>query len=58
LHHLRKRRGLAPYDSIRAAFPEDRPLYEGAGFRAKNHIQLCIVNPERCIKAYFKPLRH
>lgn len=56
LHHLRKRRGLPPYDSIRAAFPEDRPLYEGAGFRAKNHIQLCIVNPQRCIKAYFKPL--
>lgn len=58
LHHLRQRRGLAPYDSVRAAFPEDRPLYEGAGFRAKNHIQLCIVNPARCIKAYFKPFKH
>ena len=42
--------------AIRAAFPEDEPLYAEAGFRAKNHIQLCILNETNCIKGYFRPL--
>lgn len=56
LHQMREDEGLAPYDSIRAAFPEDEPLYADAGFRAKNHIQLCILNEARCIKGYFRPI--
>lgn len=35
-------------DSVRGMFPEGSELYDGAGFRDKNHIQLCIVNPN-CI---------
>ncbi len=56
LHLMRQDEGLPPYDSIRAAFPEDAPLYTGAGFRAKNHIQLCVLNETNCIKGYFRPL--
>ncbi|MBU1833585.1 MAG: hypothetical protein KKF24_12925 [Gammaproteobacteria bacterium] len=41
-------------DSVRGMFPEGDQLYNGAGFRASNHIQLCIVNPN-CILGYFSP---
>jgi len=41
-------------DSVRGMFPEGGELYSGAGFRDKNHIQLCIVNPN-CIIGYFEP---
>jgi hypothetical protein len=41
-------------DSIRGMFPEGDELYPLAGFRASNHIQLCIVNPN-CVLGYFKP---
>lgn len=43
-----------PYDSIRGLFPEGKELYTGAGFRDKDHIQICIANPN-CIKGYFIP---
>lgn len=46
---------LPPYDSVRSAFPEGDALYEGAGFRAKNHIQIAIRNLD-CIKGYFRPI--
>ena len=46
---------LPPFDTVRAAFVEGEPLYPGAGFNDRNHIQLCVVNP-RCIKGYFRPL--
>ncbi|MFW5451799.1 MAG: hypothetical protein ACKE9I_09380 [Methylophagaceae bacterium] len=42
-------------DSVRGMFPEGRELYSGAGFRDKNHIQLCVVNPN-CIIGYFDPI--
>jgi len=41
-----------PFDSIRGVFQEGGPAYEGAGFRAKSHIQICIRNPN-CIKGFF-----
>lgn len=40
-------------DSVRGMFPEGEELYPNAGFRIKNHIQLCIVNPN-CIIGYFE----
>jgi len=61
LHTLRKAVGtsttdaLPPYESVRGAFPEGAPLYENAGFRQKNHIQLAVRNLS-CIKGYFRPL--
>lgn len=47
--------GFPAYDSVRAAFPEGDELYTGAGFRAKNHVQIAICNP-RCIRGYFRPI--
>ncbi|MCU4677301.1 hypothetical protein N7931_16885 [Catenovulum sp. 2E275] len=43
-----------PFDSVRAAFIEGTPLYEGARFYSENHIQLAIINPD-CIKGIFLP---
>jgi len=42
------------FDSVRAAFWEGEELYEGAGFRTQNHIQIAILNPN-CIKGVFLP---
>lgn len=63
LHACREKRavdggvaGLKHYDSVRAAFTEGAPLYPGAGFNAKTHIQLAIRNTS-CIRGYFRPIR-
>lgn len=42
------------FDSVRGLFPEGEELYTGAGFRIKDHIQICIRNPN-CIKGFFIP---
>lgn len=42
------------HDSVRGMFPEGEEVYPDAGFRAKNHIQICVRNPN-CILAYFNP---
>lgn len=54
LHGLQKKAGIQPYDSVRGVFWEGEDLYEGAGFKAKNHIQIAIINPN-CIKGFFRP---
>jgi hypothetical protein len=46
--------GNNTFDSVRGLFPEGSELYPGAGFREKDHIQICIRNPN-CIKGYFVP---
>ena len=43
-----------PFDSVRSAFFEGEPLYEGSAFRSENHIQLAITNLD-CIKGIFLP---
>lgn len=43
------------YDSVRGVFWEGDELYPTAGFKNKNHIQICIRNPN-CIKGFFIPL--
>ncbi len=45
---------LPPFDSVRGLFTEGNPIYPGAGFREKTHIQICIRNPN-CIKGFFDP---
>lgn len=57
LHQYRVDQGLRPYDSVRAPFPEADDLYDNSGFRAKNHIQVCVINTAHCIKGYFKPIQ-
>lgn len=55
MHATRVKADLRPYDSVRGAFWEGGELYPTAGFKEKNHIQLCIRNAN-CIKGYFRPL--
>lgn len=43
-----------PFDSVRGVFVEGGHLYPTSGFNEKNHIQVCIRNPN-CIKGYFLP---
>jgi hypothetical protein len=54
LHIERRENNMKSFDSVRGAFIEGKPLYDDAGFREKNHIQICIRNPN-CIKGYFIP---
>lgn len=50
---LAKERGR-DIDSVRSVFWEGDKLYTDSGFRAHNHIQLAIINPD-CIKGIFLP---
>ena len=54
IHQVRKRNKLRPFDSVRGVFWEGEELYPNAGFREKDHIQICMRNPN-CIKGYFLP---
>lgn len=54
LHDFNKKKGYDEYDSVRAGFWEGKEIYETAGFRERNHIQLCIRNPQ-CILGLFLP---
>ncbi len=54
LESLHSRRLPLSYDSVRGVFWEGEELYHNAGFKEKNHIQICIRNPN-CIKGYFLP---
>jgi hypothetical protein len=55
LHRTREEEGERRFETVRAAFIEGERLYPGAGFAAKNHIQIC-VRDARCIKGYFRPI--
>ena len=50
-HEINNKRS---FDSIRGLFIEGEDLYPNAGFKTKNHIQICVRNPN-CIKGYFLP---
>lgn len=53
-HGMNERAGYRPYDTVRGVFWEGKELYPGAGFTEKNHIQICVRNPN-CIKGFFLP---
>lgn len=55
LHAFNRANNYRPYDSVRGGFSEGQELYPNAGFKDKNHIQICVRNPN-CIKGYFIPL--
>lgn len=42
------------FDTVRSVFWEGNDLYPNAGFKSKNHIQICVRN-HNCIKGYFRP---
>ncbi len=54
IHNYRSAKTSRAFDSVRGVFFEGKDLYPGAGFKEKNHIQLCIRNPN-CIKGFFLP---
>ena len=43
------------FDSVRGMFIEGGPIYDGAGFHKKTHVQIAIKN-QNMIKGYFRPL--
>lgn len=55
LHDMRKEADEPAFDTIRSPFQEGRPLYEGAGFMARTHVQICVRNTS-VIKGYFHPI--
>jgi hypothetical protein len=57
LHQYNQQNNIPPFDSVRGLFPEGNPLYDGAGIREKDHIQICITNTE-CVKGYFLPFKN
>jgi len=42
------------YDSVRCAFIEGEPVYDGSGIRKETHVQIAIRNPA-CILGLFSP---
>jgi len=54
IHNYFDEFGLPPYDSIRSPFHEGLPIYEGANFTDRLHIEICVRNPAM-IKGYFLP---
>jgi hypothetical protein len=55
---LRLVAGIKPmplYETVRGAFWEGERLYPNAGFRERNHVQLCVRDPA-AIKGYFRVL--
>lgn len=53
LHEIREETGEDRIDTIRGIFTEGVPVYEGAGFYNKTHIQICVCNPAQ-IKGVFR----
>lgn len=54
LHKARENGGFPQFDSVKGVFWEGKELYPNAGFREKDHIQICVRNPN-CIKGLFLP---
>lgn len=40
-------------ETVRGVFVEGQPIYPGAGFDAKTHVQIAVRNP-KCIKGVFR----
>ena len=55
VHKFREAASERKFDSVRAMFPEGNKIYPDSGFLDKNHIQICVRNPN-CIKGYFRVL--
>ncbi len=54
IENLHKNNKVSEFDSVRGVFVEGQTLYPTCGFNEKNHIQICIRNPN-CIKGFFLP---
>ena len=56
VHLLREREKLEAFDTVRGVFTEGGPLYPGAKIKSKTHVQVCVRDPKKSIKGYFRPL--
>jgi hypothetical protein len=56
VHALREQQNEEPFDTVRGIFTEGGELYPGGRIMAKTHIQICVREPKRSIKGYFRPL--
>ncbi len=54
LHQLRREEGKPAFDTVRGFFIEGRELYDGAGFRELDHIQICVRSLDQII-GFFWP---
>jgi hypothetical protein len=54
VHRINELNHRRPFDSVRGVFSEGRQPYPKAGFRDRDHIQICVRNTS-CIRAYFRP---
>jgi hypothetical protein len=53
LHSILDAQGLPAVDTVKGVFTEGDPIYQGAGFNEKTHIQI-VVRSQRCIKGIFR----
>jgi len=54
LHASRRKNSSIPFDTIRCAFNEGDPIYPGANFTTRLHLQLCVIN-RNVIQGYYLP---
>jgi hypothetical protein len=54
LHKLWQQEKKPPFDTVRAFFAEGKLLYENAGLRSLDHIQICVRDPRKLV-GYFLP---
>lgn len=52
-HSISKEKGIE-FDTVRSVFWEGEALYDNAGFRRYNHVQIAVLNAD-CIKGVFLP---
>ena len=54
----KNRKSEEEYDSVLGIFQEDEPVYVGAGFRKKTHIQICVRKTERILGVFIPNRQH
>ena len=54
LHQLRREEAKPAFSTVRGFFIEGRELYDGAGFRELDHIQICVRSLDQVI-GFFWP---
>jgi hypothetical protein len=55
LHDIREVGEEFPFDTVRCPFTEGGPLFPGAKIHSKTHVQWCVRNPKKHVRAYFRP---
>lgn len=43
------------FETVRALFPEGKPLYDNAGFRKETHVQLCVRDHKQILGVFRLP---